>query len=195
MYQNPVQYQPHQAHQPYPAQQAYPTYPAHPVYPVYAPAQPIPARPSGVTAITGAVLSLLGGLAQVVTVFGSLVALTLTSDSSVSQYLPDWYGAVMVLTLLVSVALCAGLLVGGGFLTVGRSWARIVVAASCGVAIVFGIVSEVVASAMYRGMGADIAAGQGASSVFGFLGLIFPIATAVLVLLPSTAAWCRSRGV
>ncbi|BBZ31902.1 hypothetical protein [Mycolicibacterium confluentis] len=189
MYQNPVQYR---AHQPYPAQRAYPAYPAHPAY---AAAQPFPARPSGGTAITGAILSLLGGLAQVVTVFGSLVALTLTSDSTVSQYLPDWYGAVMVLTLLVSVALCAGLLVGGGFLTAGRSWARIVVAASCGVAIVFGIVSEVVASAMYRGMGADIAAGQGSSSVFGFLGLIFPIATAVLVLLPSTAAWCRSRGV
>ncbi|OBF25694.1 hypothetical protein [Mycobacterium sp. ACS4331] len=186
MYPNPVQYQPYQAQ---------PAYPGNPMYPAYPPAQPLPARPSGVTAITGAILSLLGGLGQVFTIFGALAALTLTSDSVVGQHLPDWYGAVMVLTLLVSIALCAGLLVGGGFLLVGRSWARIVVAAACGAAIVFGIVSQVVASAMYRNMGAGVAASRDASSVFGFVGLIFPIATAVLVLLPSTVAWCRARGV
>lgn len=153
-------------------------------------------QPSGATGIAAAVLSLLGGAAQLFGAFSAIgvSALLSSASSSVGEVLPGWYSGVLMLTIVIGFALAAALLVGGGFLLARRSWARILIAATCGITIALGILSLIVSNAVYQNLAGEYASGQGVSSIFSILGLIFPVVTAVLALLPGTKAWCQASG-
>lgn len=152
--------------------------------------------PSGATAITASVLSLLGGAGQLFGAFTTVAALATISQATSllgTDGLPGWYGGTMTVTVIVQFALAAALLVGGGALLTRKLWARIVIAGACGVALALGIVGLLIAAAVSSHIPSEYATGQGFSMIIGIMGLIFPVATAVLALLPSTRQWCQTR--
>lgn len=174
----------------YPQQPGYP--PQQPGYPPPGyPQQPYgmppsaPVPPSGVTGIIAGVLAGLGGLANVVgglfMAFGLSLLIGETSDAAGSAWTP--------LVAITGLNIVAGvlLLIGTVTLLLRKMIGRWLVAAGCSASILSTLINltwtpSAIADYEYdRGVAADL------------VGVIFPIATLVLVLLPSTAAWIRAK--
>jgi hypothetical protein len=184
--------QPHQPQQPYHPPQPYPPpqygYPAPPPFPQppFGPPPgypPPPPQPSGATAIIAGVLAALGGVAN--TVGGLLAAIGLAAmvSDSVDSSDAGWTALTAVVTLnVVSGVLLA---VGAVLLFVRKAASRWIIVAGCAVHIVSSAISlampNTFAEYEYSGKAADV------------FGLIFPIATLVLVLVPATAVWLRAN--
>jgi hypothetical protein len=140
--------------------------------------------PSAVTGVIAAVLSGLGGLANVV---GGLLATfglsVMISESTYDVGSGEWTGliAITMLNIVAGVLLSVGTVM----LLLRKSASRWIVVAGCAVSIVSSLISLSLASTFaeyqYSGKGADA------------VGLVFPIVTIVLALLPSTAAWIRAK--
>lgn len=172
-----------------PGQPGYPQQPGHP--PPGYPQQPYgmppsaPVPPSGVTGIIAGVLAGLGGLANVVgglfMAFGLSLLIGETSDAAGSAWTP--------LVAITGLNIVAGvlLLIGTVTLLLRKMIGRWLVAAGCSASILSTLINltwtpSAIADYEYdRGVAADL------------VGVIFPIATLVLVLLPSTAAWIRAK--
>ena len=167
----------------YPQQPGYPP-PGYPQQPYgMPPSAPVP--PSGVTGIIAGVLAGLGGLANVVgglfMAFGLSILIGETSDAAGSAWTP--------LVAITGLNIVAGvlLLIGTVTLLLRKMIGRWLVAAGCSASILSTLINltwtpSAIADYEYdRGVAADL------------VGVIFPIATLVLVLLPSTAAWIRSK--
>ncbi|WP_243858282.1 hypothetical protein [Mycobacterium sp. DL440] len=185
-------------HPGYLQQPGYPQHPAFAQQPSYPqqgyPQQPYgmppasPASPSGVTGIIAGVLAGLGGLTNFVgglfMAFGLSVLIGETSDAAGSA--GGAWTALIAITILNVVAGVL-LLIGTVTLLLHKMIGRWLVAAGCAVSILSTLINLTVtpsAIADYeynRGVGADL------------VGVIFPIVTLVLVLLPSTAAWIRAK--
>jgi hypothetical protein len=170
------------------APQPGPGYPPQPGYPGVQQPYPLPpapsTSPSAVTGVIAAVLAGLGGLANVLggllTTFGLAVMI---SESTYDIESGEWTGliAITMLNIVAGVLLSAGTVM----LLLRKMTSRWIVVAGCAVSIVSSFVSlsmpSTFAEYQYGGKGADV------------VGLVFPIATIVLALLPSTAAWIRAK--
>lgn len=171
-------------HQPgYPPPQTY--YPQQ-GYP-YQPAQPAP--PSGTTAIIAIVLAGLGG---VVNFFGGIVmafSLAVIMDDAtatsglVSDRVWTWLVVITILNVLCGVLLLTGTVT----LLLRKMIGRWFVVAGCVATLLATLVSLALVPSSIgeyeynRGIGPDA------------VGLLFALATVVLVLLPSTAAWIQAK--
>lgn len=167
----------------YPQQPGYPP-PGYPQQPYgMPPSAPVP--PSGVTGIIAGVLAGLGGLANVVgglfMAFGLSILIGETSDAAGNAWTP--------LLAITGLNIVAGvlLLIGTVTLLLRKMIGRWLVAAGCSASILSTLINltwtpSAIADYEYdRGVAADL------------VGVIFPIATLVLILLPSTAAWIRAK--
>ncbi|GAB2650725.1 hypothetical protein [Nocardia goodfellowii] len=140
--------------------------------------------PGGGTAITAGVLAALGAVAQLISGAGVLGLGLVTSD--VFDEEDGLYAFVLV---SAGFSLLTGVLLGIGAVTLflRKKIGRVLVAVACAIHILAQIVSFVVATTAvgeYSG-GADLLG----AGVGGLIAIVFPIATLILVLLPSTARW------
>ncbi|MGY1988950.1 hypothetical protein [Mycolicibacterium fortuitum] len=170
----------------FPHQPGYPQ-PGYPQQPYGAPA-PLPASPTAVTGIIASILAGLGALANIVGGGAMAFALSLLISDSSEAAGPAWGGWTPLIAMTV-LNIVAGLLllVGAVTLLLRKMIGRWLVAAGCAVSIVSTVISltwtpSVIADYEYDG-GVDT----------GLVGVFFPIATLVLVLLPSTASWIRAK--
>lgn len=158
----------------------------------FPPPVPRPA-PSGVTAIIAAVLAGLGALACLSEgLLGvlSLAGLSAPDGDSHVQTSVGIAGALLpVLVLGILLDVVAGVLLVAGTVLLARrrlTGRKLVVAGSAitigGSLLSLGYVTA--AATPYSPVGADD---------FALLGLLFPIATLVMVLVPPTTAWLKAR--
>jgi hypothetical protein len=165
-----------------------PSYPPPLGYPGGQQPYPLPPAPNtSPSAVTGVIAAVLAGLGGVGNVVGGLVMAfglaVMISESTYDVDTGEWTG----LTAITMLNIVAGVLlsVGTVMLLFRKMTSRWIVVAGCAVSIVSTFISLAMPSTFaeyqYSGKGADV------------VGLIFPIATIVLVLLPSTAAWIRAK--
>ncbi len=171
---------------------------------------PAPRPATGGTAVTAAILALLGGLAA----FGGVVmyvANTLRFDSPWFGWgiVPGWTSIVTVLLLVIDVIAGVMLLAGAALILRRRKAGPVLVILGCLGEIgsfVLGGVSTVLQLMDYGiPLSRQLDAVLGNSSINLILGadvdipwavsllmLVFPVLTFVLAVLPSTRRWCRS---
>ena len=170
-------------------QQGYPQQPGYPGAYQYQPMQP--ASPGGGTAITAIVLAGLGTLANLGGGLLGLIGLIALSNDSAFESVSDVSGGVFaVLILGVFASIVAGLLLLGGTITLmqRKMIGRWLVVSGCAI--------TMLGSLLNLGLSAAVMARYetyGGGNGYAVLGLIFPIATLVLVLLPSTTAWIQAK--
>jgi hypothetical protein len=136
-------------------------------------------RPSGGTAITGAILALVGA---VFALFALIVLIIAVTE-------PDTIGPLILIDLLISAVMVGTLGPGGILLLTRRSVGRWLIVAGCAAQVVEVIVTLVGAAAM---AGAPIAVALHAG-VLGVGSIIPAVVTGLLVLLSPTARWCAAR--
>jgi hypothetical protein len=144
------------------------------------------AEPSSVTGMIAAILAGLGGLGGLASGLFGLVRFSGLSS------LPGVGGGaytMVLISLLVSLAFGGVLLAGAIMLLQRKMLGRWLIVGGCAASIVVSLLSLAATAALAAGYGATYLGG----GFFSVLGLIFPIATIVLALVPSTTAWIRSR--
>lgn len=185
----PWNQQPYQAHQPggWPQQPYQPPYGALP-----------PQQPSAVTAIIAAVLSFLGAAANIIgplfAILGVGVLAAVASDSDFE--FPGWYYPITIISSIVQLVAGIGLVVGGIMLLRKTNTGRMIIAISCAGVIVVSILGIISGAALTswaedRLDGADLTGSVATNVGVSVVGLIFPIATLVLALLPATRQYCE----
>ncbi|RPA59971.1 hypothetical protein EF294_12120 [Gordonia oryzae] len=154
---------------------------------------PYTPKPSGGTAIAAAVLSFLGGVSAIVGIIAAIAVIAAISalTTEVDQ-IPGWYTGILVMQLIVDVVLAVLLIWGGVAVLRHKMIGRILIAAGCGVTIVFGIIGAIAGLAVESALSQNGVSGGFGGGVLSFVGLIFPIGTAILVMLPSTAEWIKA---
>lgn len=176
---------PQQPYQPVPQPYGAPVPPyGAPVPPYGAPPPQGPTAPNGATAIIAGVLAGLGGAVNIVGGGFMAIGLALISSDSTLDTGSGGWGALVAVAMLNIVAGVV-LSVGTVLLFLRKPVSRWIVAAGCGVSILSSLISLGITSTLagyaYRGSGTEV------------LGLIFPVATLVLVLVPPTAAWINAK--
>lgn len=184
----------------YPQQPGYPQgYPAQPVYQQgypqpggYPGMAPMPAAaPSGGTAITAGVLAALGALAGLGSGIVALIGLAAIKTDSGLSHGADLGGGVYALLIvgsLASIVFGAVLLTGAVMLFQRKMLGRWLVVGGCALAIVSNVIGFAVRSAATTGY-----PGYGGLAALPLLGMVFPITTIVLIMLPSTTAWIQAK--
>lgn len=179
----------------YPQQPGYPLppgYPQHAGYPggqqPYGMPPMPPASPSGLTGILAGVLAGLGGIANfgggIVMAFGLAVIMgESTVDTGAAVTGSMWTGLIAITMLNIISGLL--LLIGAVMLLLRKIVGRGLVIVGCALNILSSLVSLSLPSTI-----ADYEYGDTGSDV---VTLIFPIATIVLTLLPSTTAWIQAE--
>lgn len=168
-------------------------------YPHYEPYPSAPASaPGGGTAITAGVLASIGSVGQLLggginIVLGLTdLATDLAEYDSTGLFAQRWVKTYLLVG--GSIAVVAALLLGVGavLLFTSRPLGRVLVVAGCVVVVVAGIAGYAVTLRYTTSGGgaAEISGGIG-----GLFGLIFPIATAVLALVPPTTRWLNHHPV
>ncbi|WP_194816731.1 hypothetical protein [Nocardia sp. XZ_19_385] len=144
-------------------------------------------KPSGGTAISAGVLAALGTVAQLLGGVGVLWLALATSDG-----LSDEDGLYAFVLVGAGFALLTAVLLGIGSVTLflRKAIGRILIAVGCAIHILAQIASIVVSVAAVGEYADDDLIGTGLG---GLIGIVFPIATLILVLLPSTARWLAYR--
>ncbi|PXX63060.1 hypothetical protein DFR70_106114 [Nocardia tenerifensis] len=164
----------------------YPQYPGgYQPYPAYPAATQ---APSGATAITAGVLACVGAVGEL---FGGLADLAIGIigwevfglDGPLTS---GWYHTFTIVLGVVGLVAAVLLGVGGVGLFSRKSFGRVLVAVGCAVVVVAGIVGLVLTQTMLDSYDSTSVISGG---IGGLLGLIFPVATAILVLLPATSRW------
>ncbi|MEV6136396.1 hypothetical protein AB0L63_10110 [Nocardia sp. NPDC051990] len=168
-------------------------------YPHYEPYPSAPAPASGGgTAITAGVLASIGSVGQLLGGgFNIVLGLTdlaadLAEYDSTGLFAQRWVKSYMLATGSIAVVTAFLLGVGAVLLFTRRPLGRVLVVAGCVVVVVAGI-AEYAVTLRYTTSGggaAEISGGIG-----GLVGLIFPIATAVLALVPPTMRWLNHHPV
>ncbi|WP_433197452.1 hypothetical protein ACQP1G_01040 [Nocardia sp. CA-107356] len=165
-------------------------------YPQYEPYPPAPLPPaSGGTAITAGVLACIGSAGQLlgggVTIVLGVTGLgtDLADYDSTGLFAQHWFKAYALVTGVL--ALITAILLGvGAIMTFTRKpLGRALVVAGCAVVVITGIAEHVVTLRYTTTGGGAAAIGSGVS---GLIGLVFPIATTVLALIPPTTRWLNS---
>lgn len=148
-----------------------------------------PPAPSGVTAITMAVLALLGGVANVVL---AAVLIAVGGDYvSDGDTMPGWYHPTIYVVGGCGVVVAALLLAGGVMTLLRKRFGPPIAASGCAlcIAVFFTDLAVTLAAAASSGT-----AGVRGSPIHYLAGLIFPAVTLVLAMLPATKRWSTYRG-
>ncbi|WP_051181905.1 hypothetical protein [Nocardia vinacea] len=146
-------------------------------------------KPKGGTAIAAGVLAAIGAVMQMLVGLMNIV-LGLTQSHELRQDAGlTWYPTYVLST--GAVALLAGTLLGTGAVALfrRRPAGRLLIVAGCASAILFGIAWAVVM------FGVTLIGGLSgiAGTLDGSVGLVFPIATIILALVPSTRRWIAAE--
>ncbi|WP_433600564.1 hypothetical protein ACQPXH_01495 [Nocardia sp. CA-135953] len=162
-------------------------------YPQYEPYPSVPApAPGGGTAITAGVLASIGGVGQLLGGgFNIVLGLTdlardLSEYDSTGLFAQSWIKTYLLVAGSIAVVTAFLLGIGAIMMFTRRPLGRVLVVAGCAVVVIAGI-AEYAVTLHYTTSGggaAEIGGGIG-----GLFGLIFPIATAVLALVPATTRW------
>ncbi|MEV2224862.1 hypothetical protein AB0E01_34010 [Nocardia vinacea] len=162
-------------------------------YPQYEPYPSAPApAPGGGTAITAGVLASIGSAGQLLGGgFNIVLGLTdlardLSEYDSTGLFAQSWIKTYLLVVGSIAVVTAFLLGVGAVMMFTRRSLGRVLVVAGCTVVVIAGI-TEYAVTLHYTtsgGSAAEIGGGIG-----GLFGLIFPITTAVLALVPPTTRW------
>lgn len=171
----------------FPQQQGFPA----PGYPPQGGFQPQPygmpsPEPSGATGIIAGVLAALGALSGLGSGVVGAFALAVT-NSEVD--LSGGTHALLIVTVLLNVVF--GLMIGIGavLLFQRKMLGRWLVVGACALAILSTLVSVGVGMTAQ----ADVYGSYTDGAVFNLFGLVFPIATLVLAMLPMTTAWINAK--
>lgn len=171
----------------FPQQQGFPA----PGYPPQGGFQPQPygmpsPEPSGATGIIAGVLAALGALSGLGSGVVGAFALAVT-NSEVD--LSGGTHALLIVTVLLNVVF--GLMIGIGavLLFQRKMLGRWLVVGACALAILSTLVSVGVGMTAQ----ADVYGSYADGAVFNLFGLVFPIATLVLAMLPTTTAWINAK--
>ncbi|QRP47173.1 hypothetical protein [Amycolatopsis sp. FDAARGOS 1241] len=135
-------------------------------------------KPGGGTAITAAVLAILGGIVAVIGVIGSVVGMA------------AFHGVfgLLIVSLIVELAMAVLLLWGAISLIMHKPLGRMLVIIGCSVAIAFTVISLIISMAGGVGLGASSEfLGYGIAS--SLLSLLPPVATLVLAIVKPTKLW------
>lgn len=123
---------------------------------------------------------------------GGLLAIiglaAINSESSISSEVSGGVYAMLVIGIGIGFIFGLVLLTGAVLLFQRKMIGRWLVVGGCALAIVSSLLSFGVSAAMTAGYGT-----YGGGGVFTFLGLIFPITTLVLAMMPSTTAWILAK--
>ncbi|WP_433523972.1 hypothetical protein ACQPZ2_01575 [Nocardia pseudovaccinii] len=160
-------------------------------YPQYEPYPSVPApAPGGGTAITAGVLASIGSVGQLLgggfNIVLGLTDLDLSEYDSTGLLAQSWIKTYLLVAGSIAVVTAFLLGVGAIMMFTRRQLGRVLVVAGCAVVVIAGI-TEFAVTRHYTtsgGSAAEIGGGIG-----GLIGLIFPIATAVLALVPPTTRW------
>jgi hypothetical protein len=173
---------PHGPHgQGFPGQPVYgrpPSYPQQPGWPQQ-PTYPH-AGPSGATGIIAGLLALVGGL--VGTGFAVLSVIIMIMDGEF-----DVAGAVFG---LLGIAFGLALLIGAILLFRRKTIGRRLVVGGCAVAVLFGVAAI---GDMVIGISGDASREPVSIGIAVIVGIVVPVLTLVLAMLPSTSAWIRAK--
>lgn len=146
-------------------------------------------EPSSVTGTIAAVLAALGAVAGLGG--GVLAAIGLAAVSGMSGMSGGVY-ALLVAVVLFDFVFGLMIATGAVLLFQRKMLGRWLVVGACALAILSSLVSFGVSAAVVKASGySTYSAGSG--GVFNLVGLVFPIATLVLALLPSTTAWINAK--
>ncbi|MFI7664223.1 hypothetical protein [Nocardia sp. NPDC049526] len=168
-------------------------------YPQYEPYPSVPApAPGGGTAITAGVLASIGSAGQLLGGgFNIVLGLTdlardLAEYDSTGLFAQSWIKTYLLVAGSIAVVTAFLLGVGAIMMFTRRPLGRVLVVAGCAVVVIAGI-TEYAVTLHYTtsgGSAAEIGGGIG-----GLFGLIFPIVTAVLALVPPTTRWLNHNPV
>ncbi|MFE9582870.1 hypothetical protein ACFYO1_41315 [Nocardia sp. NPDC006044] len=167
----------------------YPQYPGgYNPYPGYSTGMP---APSGATAITAGVLASVGAVGQLlgggISLAFGLLGRQLDEYDTTGLFSDDWFQTWAIASGAVSLVVAIVLGVGAIGMFSRKSFGRLLVVVGC----VAVIVSEIVGFAIARSFvgSSDSLSGTLSGGTSGLFGLVFPLATAVLALLPMTSRW------
>ncbi|MEV6274660.1 hypothetical protein [Nocardia sp. NPDC051832] len=164
------------------------SYPQNPGgYQPYGPTQGWEPAPGGGTAIAAGVLAALGAVAQLLA-GGAVLWLAFAT----SELLGDDEEFAAFILVGAGISLLTAVLLGVGSVTLflRKAIGRILIAVACGIHILAQIASMVITAAVVSGFSDDDLVSTG---IGGVIGIVFPIATLILVLLPPTARWLAYR--
>ncbi|QIS08079.1 hypothetical protein [Nocardia arthritidis] len=171
----------------------YPQFPSrYEPYPGY-PASTAP--PSGTTAIIAGVLAAIGAVGQLLSgavnvFFGISDAVDRLSDyDSTGLFAQSWYKPFVVSTGLIAIVSGALLGLGAIALLTRRRSGVIAIVIGCAIVVVLGVISLIVT----LNYSADSVPSAQLGGVAGAIGLLFPVGTAVLALVPSTRRWLEFK--
>ncbi|MBF6129163.1 hypothetical protein [Nocardia brasiliensis] len=167
-----------------------PQYPSgynpYPGYPGVVPA------PSGATAITAGVLACVGAVGQLLggvvnLVFGIIdIGHELGEYDSTGLLGQSWYRTFALTSGVAAMLTAVPLGVGAIGLLRRKQFGRMLVVLGCAAAIVLGIVSFALVQSAGGSWDSSLNLSTGIS---GLVGLLFPVGTAVLALVPATTRW------
>ncbi|MFG1790885.1 hypothetical protein [Nocardia sp. NPDC049149] len=159
-------------------------YTPYPAYPA------VGSPPSGATAITAGVLAGVGAVGQLFGGALNMVVGIVDFESLIGEYDTggvlgqSWFRTWAVVSGVVGVV--TGVLLGVGTIALfnRKRFGRLLIVVGCAVAIMVGIAGFVIAQSIDSSRNSTLI--NGGSGLFA---LIFPIATAILLLVPATSRW------
>ncbi|WP_157895787.1 hypothetical protein [Mycobacteroides chelonae] len=142
-------------------------------------------QPSGASSKAVALLALFGGIANL-----AIAAVLVAAGGYVAEHdtMPDWYSGTIYVVAGGGVIVAVALLTGGAMTFSRKRNGPRIVAVGCTLCIVvfLGDLAATVAAANQAGGTGSV----GGSPLHYLAGLIFPVATLVLALLPATNRYC-----
>ncbi|MCV7066666.1 hypothetical protein H7H51_14835 [Mycolicibacterium farcinogenes] len=163
----------------FPQQPGWPQHQGWPQQPGYPGGYPLkPPGPSGATAIFAGILAIPGGLVGIALGGVAIFAIFISSQEEREAW--------MYLTPLIGFGYGLSLVIGAVSLFRRKSIGRRLVVGGCAVLIVIGIV-------FVGGAITESHADFDSVGIPMIVGLVFPILTLVLAMLPSTARWIRAK--
>ncbi|MFD6155612.1 hypothetical protein ACFWF7_11750 [Nocardia sp. NPDC060256] len=167
---------------------SYPQYPGgYNPYPAYPPGMP---APSGATAITAGVLACVGAVTElfgggVSLVFG-IIGARLGEYDTTGLFSEGWFQTWAIASGAIGLIAAVLLGVGAVAMFTRKSFGRVLIVVGCVAVIVVGITGTVLVHSVNTNSDSLSSLSGGIGGLFG---LIFPVATAVLALLPMTGRW------
>ncbi|CAM3939056.1 hypothetical protein NONI108955_00265 [Nocardia ninae] len=167
---------------------SYPQYPGgYNPYPAYSAGVP---APSGATAVTAGVLACVGSIGQLlgggISLAFGFIGWQLQDYDTSGLFSQDWFQTWAIVSGVLSLVIAVVLGVGAVAMFSRKSFGRLLVVVGC----VTVVVAEIVGFALVSSIdGSSDGLGVISGSAGSLIGLIFPVATAILALLPPTSRW------
>ncbi|MEU7139427.1 hypothetical protein ABZ942_08280 [Nocardia sp. NPDC046473] len=167
---------------------SYPQYPGgYNPYPAYSPGM---SAPSGATAITAGVLACVGAVGELfsggISVVFGIIGTQLGEYDKTGLFSKGWFQTWAIVTGAIGLLAAVLLGVGAVAMFTRKSFGRMLVVVGCVVVVIAGIVGSV----LFHSLDTSTNSLNSMSGrVGGLFSLIFPIATAILALLPQTSRW------